>query len=405
MDNYFISLAILGLLGFLASWFPFLLKKINVSYSIGFLLLGWLSYSIWSDVLPWPNPIREQELTVKLTELLVIVALMATGLRIDRRFSLKSWKAPLRLVGIYMLLSACALSSVSYFLLGLPLSAALLLGAVTAPTDPVLASDVQVGPPNSTPSDEVRFSLTAEAGLNDGLAFPLTWLAIAVAQAANNENFFWSWLEHDVFWRLGCGAGMGFLAGKLVAYFFISLPEKIGVFQMRDGLVALSATIFTYGLTEMFNGYGFIAVFISSLVIRSHEFEHEYHEELHSFIDQVERAILSVLIFLFGGSLYSGILGELTTPMFLTAIIFVLVFRPLAARLSLIGVKLKSKEKWAISFFGIKGVGSFFYLAFALKEHDFPFKEELWAFVACIVLISIVTHGLTAILSMKKLNP
>lgn len=405
MDSYFLSIVMVGILGFSASWLPFLSKKIFISHTIVFIALGWLAYSVLGDQLPWPNPFRQQVLTVKLTELLVIIALTGAGLKIDRKFSFKDWQAPLRLVGIYMLLSTFFISAVSYYILGLPLAVAILIGAVTAPTDPVLASTVQAGPPNSKDTDDVRFTLTAEAGLNDGLAFPLTWLAIACAQASSGESFLWSWFEFDVLWRIGCGGVMGLLIGKTVAYVYFRLPEKFAALEVRDGLVALSMTLFAYGLTELVNGYGFIAVFVSAVTIRNYEFEHEYHKELHSFIDQVERVLLSVLIFLLGGSIYGGVLDALTWEMAVVAIIFVLFFRPLAAMVSLIGMNIPKKEKWAISFFGIKGIGSFFYLAYALEKHDFALQEELWAFVAFVVLVSILVHGLTAIVTMKKLNP
>ena len=404
MEEYFLTIVIIGLLGFATSWLPFVSKKINVSYSIAFLILGWIAYWLIGSNLPWPNPIREQELTVRLTELLVIIALMGTGLTIDRKFSFKAWRAPLRLAGIYMLVSAALLAGISFYWIGLPIAVSLLMGAVTAPTDPVLASDVQVGPPNSKDSDDVRFTLTAEAGMNDGLAFPLTWLAILCAQTTGGTDNFLRWIEFDVLWRIGCGAAMGYLVGKAVAYLFFTLPDKYNVSTAREGLVALSATIFTYGLTELFNGYGFIAVFICALTVRNHEFDHEYHKELHTFITQVEKVLLSVLIFLFGGSLYSGILDGLNWKLAITAFVFVLILRPLVARISLVGIKMKPKEKWLASFFGIKGIGSFFYLSFALKKHDFELEEELWSFVALTVLISLIVHGLSAVWSMKNLR-
>ncbi|MBD63635.1 MAG: cation transporter [Halobacteriovoraceae bacterium] len=402
MDSFFLSIAIIGLLGLSVCWLPTLTKKINVSYSIVFLALGWITYSILGDKLPYPDPFREQELTVRLTELLVIIALMGTGLRIDRPFSFKSWRAPLRLISGYMLVSFLLVWFLVFIFLGFPAAVAMLFAAVITPTDPVLASDVQAAPPNSGKSNDVRFALTAEAGLNDGLAFPLTWLAIAFAQSTEQSHFFWSWLEFDVLWRLSCGGILGFLMGKLVAFFFFTLPEKYKALHVRDGLVALSACLLTYGVTEMFNGYGFIAVFVCAVTLRNHEFKHKYHQKLHSFIDQIERILLSVLIFLFGGSLYGGILDDLTWSMAIMAIFLVLFFRPLVARLSLFGVKMTNKEKWITGFYGIKGVGSFFYLSFALKKYDFTYQQELWSLVSFVVLASILIHGLTAVYMMKK---
>jgi NhaP-type Na+/H+ or K+/H+ antiporter len=162
----------------------------HLVFHIIYVLIGVLLYNLIS-ALPWPNPIWEEVYAVHLTELIIIISLMGTGLKIDQCFSLTQWKIPFCLVTVTMVFSIALVAVVSWWMLGFDPASALLLGAVLAPTDPVLASDVQVGPPLERRHDNVRFALTAEAGLNDGMAFPFTWLAIAVATAATPTQTAW----------------------------------------------------------------------------------------------------------------------------------------------------------------------------------------------------------------------
>ncbi len=404
MDRYIISITIIGIAALGMAWIPSLTKRIGISYSIIFLLFGIIIYSFLNE-LPWPNPIWQEDYAVHLTELVVIVALMGTGIKIDHPFSFREWKVPFRLVTITMLLNIGIMAAIGIWGLGFDIASAVLLGAILAPTDPVLASDVQVGPPNEGENDDVRFALTAEAGLNDGMAFPFTWLAITLALASSTgEAWFLDWFGKDVLYRLLVGTAVGFGLGKLIIYLFFMLPEKYEMNHVRDGFVAISSTLLVYGITELVHGYGFMAVFVTAITIRNYEMGHDYHRELHGFTDQIERILLAVLLTLFGGSLVNGLLDDLTWKMAGIGLAFVLIIRPVCGLIGLIGTQLKFREKLAISFFGIKGIGSFFYLSFALSITEFYNKEEIWAMTAFIVLISILMHGLTASFTMKKLK-
>ena len=402
MDQYFIVLSVIGFVALSISWVSYIFKKSYVSYPTVFLGLGIILYS-FIDNLPWTSPFRNEDFTVHLTELMVIIALMSTGLRLDRPFSLANWRAPLLLVTVTMIMCITLLSLLGYFWLGWGIATALLLGAVLAPTDPVLAGDVQVGPPNSEEDSEVKFSLTAEAGMNDGMAFPFVWLAISLATAMQTgEAVLFDWFAKDVVYRLAAGLAIGFIGGKVVTYFFFHLVDKFKAFEVREGLVAISATLLVYGIAELAHGYGFIAVFVAAVTIRNYEIDHKYHATLHSFIDQLERILIAILLVLLGGSIVDGIFDHLTLPLVITAIVFVFVIRPAAGMIALLPTKIPLKDQFIISFLGIKGIGSFFYLAFALNETSFQYESELWSLVALTVVLSILFHGIAAAYLLGK---
>lgn len=387
------------------AWMPAISERTGISYAIIYLLGGVVLYLFFSKYLPDPDPANNKEITVHLTEMVVIISIMGTGIKIDRRFSWKNWAVPLRLISIAMLLCISVSGLVGYTLLNLDLASALLLGAVLAPTDPVLASDVQVGPPNEGKKSETKFSLTAEAGMNDGMAFPFTWLAITLALIANGEPVnFVNWVGYYFFYKIIAGIAIGALCGKAAGFLLFRVSKKFRILQTNDGFVALALTLLVYGGTELLHAYGFIAVFVCAITLRHSEKGHEYHEELHSFIDQTERLLVAVLLVLFGGSLVNGVLDALTWKMVLFSFLFLFIIRPLAVYASYFPSTFHYKEKLAISFFGIRGMGSVFYLAFAFGEIGFKYEEELWSVVAFTILISVFIHGITATPIMKHLS-
>ena len=396
MDDYIIVMTVIGLAALSMTWVPRIMEKTPFSYPIVYLLLGMLIYLLPLG-LPSPDPIWREDYVVRLTEFSVIISLMGTGLKIRRKFGFKRWRIPLRLVSITMLLSIAAIALLGWSVLGFSVAGAVLLGAVMAPTDPVLAEQVQVGPPDDPEEDVVRFSLTAEAGLNDGSAFPFTWLAVVLALSTGTEGgWFTDWLLRDLLYRIVVGVGAGYLMGRGLAYMVFVLPKKFDFPKARYGFLSLSATLATYGITELLHGYGFIAVFVAALTLSSFEEENEYHTEMHDFVNQVERITMVVLLILFGGSLVTGILDYLTWQGALIGIVFLFFIRPLTALPSMLGTYSTTKERLAICFFGIRGIGSFFYLSFALDKVGLPEADELWSLVAFIVMVSIILHGVTA---------
>ena len=404
MSTYILIITIIGIASLGMAWFPSISRRIHISYSVIYVLFGVVLY-FFLEQLPAADPLRHQSFTIHLTELVVIISLMGTGLKIDQPFSLKTWATPFRLVSITMVLCIGITALLAMWLLRFDLASAVLLGAVLAPTDPVLASDVQVDPPMEGRKENVRFSLTAEAGMNDGMAFPFTWLAILLATTGINTGAdLGLWFVRDVLYKLVAGTVCGILLGRLLAYLVFDLPERKNFVVIKDGFVAVATTLMVYGITEMVYGYGFIAVFVTAITLRNHELNHKYHKKLHDFTDQIERILLSIVLIMFGGTLVHGILKPLNWYMILLGVLFIALVRPVTAWLGMAGTQLKPKEKLVISFFGIRGIGSFFYLSFAIYKAQFEAERELWAVVSLIVILSLLIHGVTATRTIQKLE-
>lgn len=406
MDVYVIILIILGAITLLTAWLPLLLRNLPLSlpiFSIGFgIAFTWL---------PLPpdavfNPLEHRHLTERLTEFVVLIALMGAGLKIDRIFGLRSWNITWRLLAIAMPLTILAIAAITHFLLGLSIAAALLLGAALAPTDPVLASDVQVGPPGSGEEDEVRFALTSEAGLNDGLSFPFIHLAIGLALWQAGQPFSLDeWFLVDVLWRIAAGAGVGWLTGWTLAMMIFRLPQRSRLSRTGDGFVALGATCLAYGLTELAHGYGFIAVFVAALALRSVERHHQYHDDMHNFTEQIERLLMMLLLFCFGLALAKGaIFTNLSWQVVLAAVVILLFIRPATTWLSLLGISRPKSERAVIAFFGIRGIGSIYYLAYAFGRAEFDHVRTLWQTLFLVILGSVLIHGLTVTPIMQRLD-
>lgn len=215
-----------------------------------------------------------------------------------------------------MPLTIAGTALLGWWWLGLAPASAVLLGSALAPTDPVLASDVQVGEPggHENGEDEVRFALTSEAGLNDALAFPFVYAAIAMATAGNNPaRWIGHWFSVDVVYKLAVGVIVGIVIGRLLGWlFFRPRSSTFHLASHAEGFIALAATFLAYGLGEVAGGYGFLAVFVCALSIRASERSHEYHQVLHDFVEQIERLLTVVLLVLFGGALVGGLLTSLT---------------------------------------------------------------------------------------------
>lgn len=396
MDSYILVASLFGVVVLFTAWLPMIIKELPLSLPIFCVALGIGIFSI-PGTGARPDPFEHPVIAERFAELVVIIALMGAGLKLNRPVGWRSWMITWRLLGITMPLSIAGIGLLASGVLGLPAASALLLAALLAPTDPVLAADIQVGPPSSGEDDEVRFSLTSEAGLNDGLAFPFTNAAIVMAIAGPPlvGGWTWDWLSVDVVWKLAVGVGGGWLIGKGLGYATFRLPNRARLSRTGDGFVALGVTYLSYGLVELAHGYGFVAVFVTALALRHEERTHSYHEKLHEFTEQIERLLMMLLLFVFGGAIAGGLLASLSWPAVLFALLCLFVVRPAAGMIGLIGTGRPVHERAIISFFGIRGVGSFYYLAYALNRAAFDESELLWAVTGFIVLASIIVHGVT----------
>jgi NhaP-type Na+/H+ or K+/H+ antiporter len=403
-DPYLLFLLGLGVVVLLIAWLPMALSRLPLSVAILCVLIGVVVFH--GGVLPFrSDPLRFSTLTERLTEIVVIVSLMGAGLKIDRRIGWRRWGSSWRLIAVTMPLSILAVTLMGVHGLGLSLASALLLGGALAPTDPVLASDVQVGPPRSGEDGEARFALTSEAGLNDGFAFPFVHLAVGLALAGGvvSAPLLTHWLAVDGLWRVAAGAGVGWAVGRALGWATFKAPHA-RISGTGDGLVALGATLVAYGVAEAAHGYGFLAVFVSALALRETERDHAFHEAMHDFAEQVERLLMMLVLVLLGGAVAGGLLDSLTWKEAAFGLALVFIVRPLAGWIGLIGAPHSMRERAVVAFFGIRGIGSFYYLAYGLNHGNFHGWDRLWAIAGFVVLCSILVHGVTATPLMTRID-
>lgn len=395
-----------GLATLAAALLPRLLDRAPVSMPMLFLGAGALTFSA-VEPLPDPDPGRHATVLLHLTELCVIISLMGAGLALNRAISFRGWASTWRLLAVTMPLSILTVAVLGWSALGLGVATSVLLAAALAPTDPVLASEVQVAEPAENPDsdeDEARFALTSEAGLNDGLAFPFTYAAIAISTAGASQ---WlpQWLAVDVVWRLACGLAVGLGVGWLLGKLFFSAPsKKFRLAEHAEGFVAFAATFLAYGITELAEGYGFVAVFVCACTIRAAERHHGYHQVLHRHVEQAERMLTVLIVFLLGGAAATGLFAGVSWREVVVAAVILLVIRPLAGWIGLLAGKTGPRERSVIAFFGVRGVGSLFYVTYALQEGRFSDHGTVWRITGLVVIGSILIHGLSASPAMWLLD-
>jgi NhaP-type Na+/H+ or K+/H+ antiporter len=349
-----------GLCLLLAAVLPRLLRGRAVSAAMAFAAVG-LLVGLPPVPLPDVNPLNQGEIAERLTEITVIVAIMGVGLSIDRPLSWRRWGTTWRLLAVTMPLTIAAVAVLGWGLMGLAPAAAVLLAAVLAPTDPVLAGDVQLAGPGEGSDDEVRFGLTSEAALNDGLAFPFVYLAV-------------------------------FLAADV---------------SFAEGAARVGREFLAHGAAEAAQGYGFLAVVAAALVGRQYERDHEYHQVLHTFTEQIERAADPRPAAAVRRGLRPGPAGrphlaggpDGGRPR----------ARPAAAGGVAGAARVQGPARAAgrAGVFGVRGIGSLYYLAYAAGAERFPETDELWATVGFTIFLSIflsIVHGVLATPAMERLD-
>ncbi len=405
-----------GLAILLAAVLPSTLHKLTISPPMVLLAAG-----IVMGLLPvgdddFFDPIAKHTMIEQVTQFAVLLALMGVGLALDRPLRLRHprdwrrWSATWRLLLAAMPLSIAAVWLLGWWGLGLAPATALLLGAALAPTDPVLAGDVQVGGPDvesaegheSDERHEVRFALTSEAGLNDGLAFPFVYAAIFLVEKGTPG----SWVAQWVAWDLIGKVVVGFLVGAFVGWLLAKLAHRARRASLRlaeqgEPLLALAALATSFGAAELVGGYGFIAVFCCGMAVRNAERSSEYNEKMHGVVERLERLLTLLVLLCLGMAMSHGLLAALDWRGVLVGVALILVIRPLSGGLSLLpftrrGHGMSARESWVTAFFGVRGIGSLFYLAYAAGQADFADLRWLWATVAFTIGLSVLVHGVLA---------
>jgi len=393
-----------GASALVAALLPRFVRHLPVNLPMAFLAAGVVLGLV--PGLPSVDPLEHREVTQHVTEIVVIISLMGAGLAIDRPMGWRRWATSWRLILVAMPLTIALVAIAGTALAGLPVAAAILLGAVLAPTDPVLATDVQVGEPadEEGTEDEVRFALTSEAGLNDGAAFPVVHLAVVLATAGATSAALGHFVLEDVVLRGVVGVVSGLVVGKVLAKLFFRSPiPNLRLADEAEGFTALAVTFLAYGVTEVLHGYGFVAVFLAAGTLRAEERSHGAHRVAHGFVEQIERMLTSWLLLLLGAALADGLLDDLTWRLALVGVLLVVVIRPLVGILSLAGTPAGPRERWVIAIFGVRGIGSLFYLSYALGEGGFP-AGPLWSVVGFTIALSVLLHGVTATPLVRRLD-
>lgn len=403
-DPYHILLVALGTSLIVSYWLPHLLVRRPPAATALLMACGMVGSLLFPGIVAGVDPTVNPAIWEVAAELVVIIVLFATGLRIDDLGGRRLWWPAARLLAVTMPLTITAVALMGWSLAGMTVGGAILLGSVLAPTDPVLAGDLQIGPPLEGKEHPVRFALTTEAGLNDGLAFPFVYLALHVASEGTSPSAWLAdWLAWDVLYRIIVGTLSGMGIGWLLGRTLVAVPRWNTTTASGPGVLVLAGVFLAYGLVELAEGYGFIAAFVAGLVCRRVNSGHRFHRHLHDFASSIEHAITAILLVLLG-SVMPTLWPHLDWSLTIIGFGLILVIRPVAGLLGLIGSSLSLSERAVVSMFGVRGIGSIYYLGYASTHVDFIDKEQLWAVVAFTIFASTVIHGLTATATVEALD-
>ena len=350
----------------------------------------------------------------RICEIAVLISLFSAGLKLKVPWRDNRWRVPVRLATISMMLTVGGLSLAGVYLLGLPLGGAVLLGAILAPTDPVLASDVQLT--DADDRDRLRFGLTAEAGLNDGTAFPFVMLGLGLLGMHTLGEGGWRWWTVDVLWAvaggLAIGAAFGIGVGRMVLYVRTQRREALSA----DEFIAFGLIALAYGTAQAMHTYGFLAVFAAGFALRRVADQHvprsapagadgprttaemeavpvDMMSAVESFNAQLERFAEVAVVVAVGALL--AVVPFKREALWLIPLLF-LVIRPAAVYAGLIGERADAPRKVLMSWFGIRGAGSLYYLMFAVTHGvDGPLAEHLISLTVSAIVASIIVHGIS----------
>lgn len=380
------------------------IKRLPLSTAFVYLCVGVLLGPSFANQFHF-NPLEHSALLEIITELAVIISLFAAGLKLAAPMGARIWWVPFRLATVSMVATVGLTAVAGVMLLDLPLGAAVLLGAILAPTDPVLATDVQTR--STADDDRLRFALTGEAGLNDGTAFPMVMLGLGLLGLHDVGEHFSRWWLIDVLWASFCGLGVGGALGAGTAWVTRRLAASGIYSDFTEDFLGLGLISLSYGLSILLLGYGFLAVFAAGFMFHRAEmrygtFPDDRKEPVDGghvanvtlgFVEQLERLGEVVLLILLGGMLFAD---SWQGGYIAVAVALIFVIRPLGVFLGLIGSEGTLATKATIGWFGVRGIGSLYYLMYAIQHGlETPLAVTLVSVVLITVTLSIVLHGIT----------
>jgi NhaP-type Na+/H+ or K+/H+ antiporter len=398
-----------------------LLGRLPLTAAMIYLGAGWLLGPRVADVLR-PDPYAHAAVLQTLAEMALLVSLFAVGLQLGVPLRDRRWRLPLRLACVSMVAMVVGVAAVGVAWLGLSWGAAVLLGAILAPTDPVLAAGVPSD--RGSKPDRVGFGLAGEGGLNDGAAFPFVMLGLGWLGLHDLGSGHWHWWTVDLLWAsaagVGIGAGLGAATGRLVVRLRSRYDEAVGL----DEFLGLGLLCLAYGGAQMAQASGFLAVFTAGMALRrvreqpqsgsrplpaasdarGHSYEtlatHSHHasatmrDSVRGFNEQLEKLAELALVLMVGAMLaYARPLPAAWwfVPLLLG------VLRPLSVLAATLGERMARSQRMLIGWFGMRGIGSVFYLLLALRHGlSGPVADTLVSLTLWTVATSIVVHGLTA---------
>ncbi len=405
IDIYILNLLVIGLLLLMVTLGSGWISRLPLSFALIYLVVG-IILGPYGFKLIQLKP--DAQFLERLTEFVVIISVFGCGLKMNRPLKLWAWGITARLIGFLMPISIVAIAAVGHWLLGMGWGAAILLGAILAPTDPVLASEVQLS--DIEDDDELRFGLTSEGGLNDALAFPFVYFGLYWLKDPNWENWFKKWVGVQLIWEIAAGIIMGIVVARAIVWLDRKLQKRRRADEMMEDFVALAAILLTYSLTEIVNGYGFIAVFVAGIVIARAYHNPEKRLSQLEFIERIEKLMEVGTILLLGSILRVQPMLTFAGNSLIVAGLLLFVIRPLGAWISTIGANppienrrlMHPKTRLLLGWFGIRGVGSIYYLCYAFGE---GLKDQLGEQIAWItyitIVISVILHGISSTPLMK----
>ncbi len=331
------------------------------------------------------------------TELALAIAVFGAGLAVEREISRRSRRAIALLLLVVMPVTILAITGFGVTAMGLPLSAALLLGAILAPTDPVLAGDVGLGPPGGEDQGEPRLSLHTEAGINDGLGSPFVLIGLFVA-TRGGTGWLGTWVLTDVLYAVGVAVLIGIAGGFGIAAAIRRLHAKDILSRELDGFFAPATALVIYGLAQLLGTYGLLAVFAAGMAFRRHEFNHQINARIHHGAETAGRLLELAVLLLLGSTITTTGIGIPGVAGWLLAPLIILIIRPILV-LAVTGRRfLDLRGRLFLGFFGVRGVAALYYATIVAETGDLSRADTtkiVWTTIVC-VAISITIHGISA---------